>query len=111
MDQEPPIEKVTIPAMMSTTAAVLKARELIYKAETLRREPNGSFKPSASVGKHPDSDWGVAAQLIRAAEMHLDESLPNGQKNRSQLALGAMIIGLSLLTRALNERGVDASAE
>ena len=108
MTVETATEKVVAPTTMTTTAAVLKAREIVYKAETLRREPNGSFSSSAVQGAHPDSDWGVAAQLIRAAEAHLDEALPNGQQARAEAALGALILGVALLTRDLAARGVHA---
>ena len=98
------MSKATVPVV--TSVAVSHARLELIKAERARREPNGSFSPSAKTGADPDDDWGVAGQIVQSAMGHLDEAMPNGQRERATAALTALTLGVALLTRALEERGV-----
>lgn len=96
-------------ASISVSYLVTAARAMIDAAESLRRESNLGFDPAARPAPSPDTDWAVAGLLIGRAMHHLDESLPNGQKERTMHALGALQIGVELLVAELASRGVNCS--
>jgi hypothetical protein len=81
-------------------------RSLLKVAEDNRREPNGGFPTGPVVGLPPSADWASAGMLVSDAARQLDEALPNGQRQRAEAALGALVIGTVMLREALNARGV-----
>lgn len=115
----PVMKMVVLAAEYTTNNAAQRAHSMLLRAEGMRREPAG-FDPSAGVPGiganaeptrldiHPSGDWGAAGLIIERATHHLNESIPNGQRDRTSAALGALRIGVALLERALDERGVQA---
>lgn len=100
-------------AMTPESAAVL-ARRMIAIAELSRRETAGVVDVAGGLPnlngprlrEHPDADWGTAAVVIDRAVHHLAESLPSGQLLRTRASLAALELGVAMLLRSLEARGV-----
>lgn len=56
---------------------------------------------------HPVFDYSGGALLIQLGMAHLDESLPNGQKERSELALLAIEKGVRDLRSFMEAKNFD----
>lgn len=82
-------------------------RTLLKLAEENRREPNGGFNSSAIAGAPPAADWASAGMIVSDAATVLNEALPNGQRLRSEAALGALIVGVTMLRAAMKLRSVE----
>jgi hypothetical protein len=81
------------------------ARERSSGAEDARRSPSGDlevlpFKTGVTF------DWGAAGIKIDVAKHHLDESIPNGQMERTQNAFLLMRQGVEELACFLRAKGV-----
>lgn len=104
----PPLAPTLLVTVTADTAYLADlATQMLSGAESKRRDANGSFDPAARGA--PTADWGLAGTIIARAVHHLDEAVPNGQAERVSLAMGALLIGTSMLERALVERGVPAA--
>ncbi len=82
-------------------------RSLMRIAEEHRREPNGGFNTSVISGLPPAADWASGGMLVADASAVLSEALPNGQRVRCEAALGALVIGVTMLREAVRIRGVE----
>jgi hypothetical protein len=93
--------------IVSGEQLVLFARQLLERAEQQRREGQQTFDAAPLKDQLPSLDWAGAGLLISQAMGHLDEALPNGQKDRTAAALGALRLGVKLLELNLHLRGVN----
>lgn len=103
-NHDPAFTTVPLELTMPVGAVANAARQMLAQAEQRRRE-----KETFDATAHPnvDADWAAAGVIIEAAVLQLNESLPNAQPMRTSCALGALMIGVTLLKRALGERGVN----
>jgi 8-oxo-dGTP diphosphatase len=80
-------------------------QELIHATEAHRRERK-TFDTSPIPG-FTGRDYAAAATMIQMAMHHLDESIPNGQKRRTELAMELMEHGIADLHDWLTAKGYD----
>jgi hypothetical protein len=97
------LAKVALPVALLASAG----RNMLAVSEANRREGQLTFDPKPVGTEGPDADWAVAGLLIGGAMTQLDEGLPNGQKARVAAAFGALKLGVTLMERALQARGVE----
>lgn len=73
--------------------------------ELLRRGGDNTLnvKPASD----PDADYAAALQRVQFALGHLDESLPNGQRARTEAAMRVLIRGTAELQAFLSARGLE----
>lgn len=91
------------------TVALVRAmaEKLANEAEAQRRE-----LPTLSVSPFENDlmiDYATAAQMIATAMHHLDESLPGGQRKRTEVAMMLATIGLKALGVWLEAKGCEVS--
>lgn len=72
--------------------------------EALRREPRSM---DAIPVEGALLDYAQAGMCIQLAMHHLDESLPTGQKERSEKALALLMIGTAMLSEWMELKGYD----
>lgn len=92
--------------LLSTDKMMELANMMLQQAEDNRRVGAGEFQAGPMPGAAVTADWSVAAGIIDRACHHLDESLPNGQRDRTSAALGALLLGAEMLYGACADRGV-----
>lgn len=71
---------------------------MLKQAEEHRRAGDGTL---AKVVCHPEEDYAAATLLVARAMHHLDEALPNGQRERTLAAYGALRFGVYSLGQYL----------
>lgn len=82
------------------------AEFLIKRAEDNRREEHTvPAQPIRGI-----TDYAPASQWIETAMHHLDEGLPNGQKERCEAALGLLALGFLELWEWCEARGYEPAA-
>ena len=79
------------------------AKAALFAAEQLRRTGDGTLNVVPPT-EDPNQDYSAPLTLIGLALHHLEESLPNGQLERTQHALSALNWGATQLSRWLAER-------
>lgn len=70
-----------------------EARRVGHERPTIDTGPLGPSKGGEELATRVD-DYAVCGQCVADAMAHLDEALPNGQKERAECAYRAAVIGL-----------------
>lgn len=78
----------------------------LEELEALRRERCGVL----DVAARGATDYSHGALKIQVAQHHLDEALPNGQKERTTVAFRLLVEGTAELRAWLVERGVEVGS-
>lgn len=82
------------------------AESTIAEAEKFRRE-----KSTLRTTPLPDAlgvpDYACSGRVMELAMAHLDESIPNGQKRRTELAFRALILAVRNHEQWLHMQGYD----
>ncbi len=78
------------------------ARELVKALEAARRGGDGTMNVTGD--NDPDHDYAVGLTLLGAGMSHIEEALPNGQRERALRAFGLMDYGLQVLGGYLQRR-------
>lgn len=79
-------------------------RAALTRAEEVRREPNGSLDVAIRIQDQPEDDYAANLQLVAGGLQHLDEALPNGQRDRVVAGYLSARHGLEMFRRWLDKR-------
>lgn len=94
------------PAQTAYLKSYHAAKNHLEWAEQCRRKEDGGFRVTPLSSEHPDDDYAAVGVLISTAMQHLDESIPNGQIDRTAHAYRALEYGAERLGAWLRKRNV-----
>lgn len=92
-------------AMTTIVGKLPSLTEELSVLEHLRRGGDGTL--NVDPPQNPDDDYACALQRVQTALHHLDESLPNGQRARTEAAMRLLIRGTAELQAFLSARGLE----
>ncbi len=98
---------VRVDAIFEMRAVRVVADRMLEVAELQRRNGLGTFTFAKEVD--PAADYAGAGIVIERALAHLNESIPNRQLTRTRNALGALKLGVALLSESLIRSNVPAA--
>lgn len=82
------------------------AEVALREAEALRRERT-SMDCYPLMPSSPIPDYGMSGQVMEGAMAHLRESVPNGQKERTEKAWAALKLAMQAHEQWLRAKGYD----
>ena len=96
----PPIVEEMLTPHIYTCDNHADARQELEWAELARRDPSGGLDLTPPAD--PQDDYAAAFLLVGRAVTHLEEAIPNAQRERALRAYSAMVFGVAALGRRLD---------
>lgn len=105
----PPLKPAKLPPSVTLDLIRVAAEMLADTAERFRREP--TTMNASPLNVHGVLDYATAAQMITTAMHHLDESIPNGQKERTEQSMTLLRLGATQLGAWLDAKGYQVAGK